>query len=66
MPPHPIGAQHGAMAVKLSDSSYRYAQKLIKEGKVVPDEHDDAGQYRYFDIEAAAAHLHGALEGHHG
>jgi hypothetical protein len=114
------------MAVKLSRTSYEYAQELIKEGRVVLDERDDwsehqpsaaeenrfieehgwgvyakwhlgvddesgaetkarykfpygdfesvhrcgvlaaesrAGQRKYDDIEAAAAHLHGMLEG---
>jgi hypothetical protein len=114
------------MAVKLSSTSYEYAQELIKEGRVVIDERDDwsehqpsaaeenrfieehgwsqygkwhlgiddeapeettahykfpygdfenvhrcgvlaaesrAGQRKYADIEAAAAHLHGMLEG---
>lgn len=114
------------MAVKLNDSAYEYAQRLVKDGKYVLDERDDwsehrptaarenkfieehgfkeyqkwylgeddeeaedtkarykfpygdfekvhrcgvmaaesrAGQYKYADIEAAAAHLHGMLEG---
>jgi hypothetical protein len=114
------------VAVKLNDSAYEYAQRLVKDGKYVLDERDDwsehrptaarenkfieehglkeyqkwylgendeeaedtkarykfpygdfekvhrcgvmaaesrAGQYKYADIEAAAAHLHGMLEG---
>ena len=114
------------MAVKLNDSSYQFAQRLIKEGRFVDDERDDwsehqpsarqenefiekdgidqyrkwhlgeddeerentkarykfphgdfkdvhrcgvlaaesrAGQYKYQDIENAAAHLHGMMDG---
>jgi hypothetical protein len=114
------------MAVKLSRTSYEYAQELVREGRVVIDERDDwsehqptaaeenrfiqehgwgeyakwhlglddeaaeetkarykfpygdfenvhrcgvlaaesrAGQRKYADIESAAAHLHGMLEG---
>ena len=117
--------EHDVMAVKLNDSSYEYAKKLISDRRIVLDARDDwsehrptaaqenkfiqehgireyskwhlgidvsededtkrrykfpygnftnvhrcavlaaesrAGQYKYTDIELAAAHLHGMLD----
>jgi hypothetical protein len=61
------------MAVRLNDTGYRHARELIENGRYVVDfarvhrcgvlaAENRAAQRKYFDIESAAAHLHGMLD----